>query len=245
MMADHEHIEELIVANALGGLEPDEVRELERQRASHGPDCAECRRLEAEYDEVAGRLAFAVEPIALRPGFEDEVVATATGPRIVADRGASSDTPSVARAIDRPGRRGSIVRSLVAVAAAVALFVGGWAFGNATSDPGGIPSQARVVAFQGDGSGSLAVAYQPGQTGVYLLGSGLQPPPAGHVYEVWMIRGTTPVPGPCVRPSADGSLFAFADAALGTTDVMAVTVEPSACPNAPTTPPVFTATIRT
>ena len=25
--------------------------------ASHGPDCEECRRLEIEYGEVAGRLA--------------------------------------------------------------------------------------------------------------------------------------------------------------------------------------------
>jgi hypothetical protein len=137
-----------------------------------------------------------------------------------------------------------VLRPLVAAAAAIVVFVGGWAVGSLTSDDApAVPAGARVVAFEGEGGGTLAVAYRPGEEGVYLLGSGLATPPEGSVYEVWMIRDGTPIPGPCVRPEADGSLFAFADAELGTTQTMAVTVESAECPAAPTTEPVFTATI--
>jgi anti-sigma-K factor RskA len=243
MMADHEHLEELIAADTLGGLDVGERRELERQRAAHGADCVECRRLEDEYGEVAGRLAFAVDPIPLREGFEDEVVAATTDPRPALER--VVDLRSRRRDTPRPRSTG-FLRPLAAVAAAIVLFVGGWAVGVGTSgsDPGSIPSDARVVAFQGNGHGTLALAYRPGEKGVYLLGSGLEAPPSGDVYEVWMIRDKTPVSGACVRPSPDGSLFAFTDAALGTTETMAVTVESSSCPSAPTSEPVFTASIR-
>ena len=42
---DHSEIEELLAVRALGGLEPDEERALERAMAEHGPDCEVCRRL--------------------------------------------------------------------------------------------------------------------------------------------------------------------------------------------------------
>jgi anti-sigma-K factor RskA len=98
----------------------------------------------------------------------------------------------------------------------------------------------EVVTFQGEG-GSLAVAYRPGEPGVYIFGSDLPAPPQGKVYEVWMIDEDTPVPGPCLTPRADGSLFTYVEAELGTTETMAVTVEPSSCPSAPTGEPILTA----
>ena len=52
-----------------------------RARARDGlapPDCEECRRLETEYGEVGGRLAFALEPVALA-GFADETIELAIG----------------------------------------------------------------------------------------------------------------------------------------------------------------------
>ena len=47
----------------------------------HGPDCAECRRLETEYGEVAGRLAFALEPVAVRHTFQEQTIELALGER--------------------------------------------------------------------------------------------------------------------------------------------------------------------
>jgi hypothetical protein len=130
------------------------------------------------------------------------------------------------------------------VAAAIVVFAAGLGVGMLVPGGEGVPSGARVVAFQGEGKpGSLAVAYRPGEDGIFLLGTGLGTLPAGRVYEVWMFQEGRPVPATCFRPSGDGSVFEFVDAPLGTTDLMAVTVEPASCPSSPTTEPVLTAPI--
>jgi anti-sigma-K factor RskA len=234
-MRDHERIEELISAQVLGGLDPVEEEMLRREMAEHGPDCPECRRLERDYAEVAGRLAFAPDPVPLRDGFEDQVVAAATR-----ERGQLRPGPSPRRREPIPGTR---LRPLVAVAAAVVVFAAGLGVGVLSSGEEGVPPVARVVAFKGEGGGSLSVAFDPQGNGMYLLGSDLQAPPEGSVYEVWMFQEGTPVPATCFRPAGDGSVFEFVDAELGPTDVMAVTVEPSSCPTAPTTTPILTAQI--
>jgi Anti-sigma-K factor rskA len=230
----HERIEELVAVRALGGLETSDAEQLDRAMAEHGPDCAECRRLETEYDEVAGRLAFALDPVAVPPGFQDRVVAAATRDR------ASSRAAEVAPPATRRTGLGRL-RPLVAIAASLVLFAGGWAVGSLAGGDGA-PTATRVVAFQGE-DGDLSVAYRPGERGIYLLGSDLEQPPEGSVYEVWLIQGETPVAGPCLTPAPDGSLFAFVDAEMGSTHTMAVTVEPETCSTAPTTEPILTAQI--
>ncbi|HZB78943.1 MAG TPA: hypothetical protein VE522_03740, partial [Actinomycetota bacterium] len=69
MTREHALIEELMAIRALDGLDDDDATRLEREVAAHG-DCDECRRLQAEYSEVAGMLALALEP---RPVDEDMV----------------------------------------------------------------------------------------------------------------------------------------------------------------------------
>lgn len=228
-MRSHERIEELIAIRSLGGLEAQDLEELEAEMHSHGRDCSECRRLESEFEEVAGRLAFALEPAPVGEDFRERTFELALGDR-------ADPEPR--------GRRGRFVRPLVAVAAAFALFVGGWLIGGAVTGDGEVPAQATVVAFEGE-TGSLAAAYTPGERGVYLLGSDLAPSPEGRRYQFWMIQGETPTPGPCFSPSADGSLFEFVDAELGTTDTIAVTIEPETCSTAPTTEPIFVADLAT
>jgi hypothetical protein len=234
-MRDHERIEELLAARALGGLDPADEAVLDREMSDHGTDCEECRRIEVELEEVAGRLAFALDPVALREGLEGEVVA-------VARRQRPEHAGEPARNVS-PRARARWGRSLVAVAASLVLFAAGWSVGTLSSGEDAVPADARVVAFQGEGSGNLSVAYRPGEAGLYLLGSGLEAPPEGDVYEVWMFQDGTPVPATCFVPSADGSVFRFVDAGLGATDAMAVTVEPSSCPSAPSTTPILLAEI--
>jgi len=157
MMRDHELIEELIVARALDGIDPADERTLEHEQAAHGADCLECRRLEREYAEVAGKLAFAVAPEALRPELEDEIVGLATG-SVARLEPPGGREPSIDGAQRRRG--GGVLRPLVAIAAAFVLFVGGWAVGSLTSgDDATVPPGARVVAFEG-ANGKLAVAYR-------------------------------------------------------------------------------------
>ena len=235
-MRDHALIEELTAARALGGLDPEEAATLQAEMASHGPDCAECRRLEADADEVAGRLAFAVDPVALPEGFEDRVLATAT-------RDPTGTAETAPRVLPRRKPAGWL-RPLVAAAAALALFVGGWAAGDLFDDDAVIAEGARVVTFEGQAPGSLSVAYAPGTAGAYVLGSDLETPPSDRVYELWMISDDRVVPGTCFRPAADGSVFRFVDADVETTDAVAVTLEPSECSTQPTSDPILTAPIQ-
>jgi hypothetical protein len=55
-----------------------------------------------------------------------------------------------------------------------------------------------------------------------------------------MIDDGTPLKGGCVTP-VDGRIAVYVEANVGTTDTMAVTVEPTSCPEAPTSDPVLTA----
>ncbi|HLB62664.1 MAG TPA: anti-sigma factor [Actinomycetota bacterium] len=224
-MRDHTRIEELLAASALDGLGPADETELARERSAHGEECEECRALDRGFAEVAGRLALALDPVRVRDGLEDELVSRATG--------------SVTRA--RAPHRGW--RALVAVAAAFALFAGGWLArgpGDGTTEgladflPG-----ARLVAFEG-AEGDLALAYRPGERGAYVIGD-LVEPGEGLVYEVWTIRHGSPSPDACIRPEADGTVLAYLDSALEESDVMAVTIESEACPGAPTTEPILIA----
>lgn len=244
-MIDHERIETLIVARALDALEADDALELERELASHGPDCAECRRLLDEYDEVAGRMAFALSPSPMRAGADDEILARAMlgDAQVPAGTSPAAAPASLERSRAAREARGPVVwRTVAAVAAAFVLFAGGWAIGTALSgdDESVDLSAARVVSFETQ-EGELAVAFEPGEPGVLLLGSDLPSPGPGKVYEVWMIEGDTPTPGPCLRPEPDGSIAELIDTELGATDTMAVTVEPESCSTAPTTEPVAVA----
>ena len=74
MIRDHASIDELLAIRALGGLDGDDAARLERELAEHG-DCDECRRLEAEHNEVAGMLALSLDPRPVDEGMVDRIVA--------------------------------------------------------------------------------------------------------------------------------------------------------------------------
>ena len=80
MIRDHALIDELLAIRALDGLDGDDATVLERELAAHG-DCDECRRLEAEHAEVAGMLAFALDPRPVDDGMVDRIVARSSGPK--------------------------------------------------------------------------------------------------------------------------------------------------------------------
>jgi len=222
---DHEQIEALLALRALGGIEPEDERRLEREMAAHGPDCPECRRLERAHAEVAAGLAMALAPAELPAGWEDRVVAGL--PRAGA------------------GRRRRPLREIAAVAAAALLaFAAGWAIRGARApDVQEALSGSRVIALQGS-EARLSVAYRPGRSGAFLFGSGLPAAPSGRVYELWIIRAGHPIRQTCFRPrGGGGAVLEFVDAEPRTGDTLAVTVEPSACPSAPTSEPVLSASI--
>ena len=112
---NHDRIEERLAVRALGGLDEADAAALEAEMATHG-DCAECRRLERELTETAGRLAFALDPAPVDPGTADRILAARPSPPIAP---AAVEPPARHRA--RPGRRtASIPRHVHVVGVAAA-----------------------------------------------------------------------------------------------------------------------------
>ena len=236
MIRDHAAIEELLAIRSLGGLDGDDVGRLERELASHG-DCEECRRLTDEYDETAGRLGFALEPMPVDLEQADEILRRATHPATQEVAPAPPAVP-IDELRERRSRPGRTWPALVAAAAAVVLVISGVAiFGPLRSTGVAVSTGQTAVSFSGD-AGELAMAYQPGKPGALLVGTGFTDPGSDKVYEIWMLQGKTAVSSGCVRPH-DGSIVAFVDADLGDTDRMAVTVEPDSCPSQPTSAPIL------
>jgi anti-sigma-K factor RskA len=236
MIRDHALIDELLAARALDGLDDADAAALERELAAHG-ECEECRRLEAQHREVAGMLAFALDPRPVSDVMVDRILLQPRSGVTTTD----SAAPTIAATPDDLGlrRNARLVRWQAAfgVAAAVALIL---AFVLATRE-GGVPSVPGqvVVAFEGASPGELALAYTPGEPGALVWATGLPDPGPGKVYEVWMIEDDQPVRGACLTPD-DGAVAAYLDADLTSGPLMAVTVESTECPTAPTTDPIYT-----
>jgi hypothetical protein len=237
MNRDHAMIEELLAVRSLAGLDGDDAVLLDRGMAEHG-DCEGCRRFAAEYDETAGRLAFALDPLPATEIEADAILrraAEAGHPSAGAGHVALGQTPPGPRL--RPGRAwqalGAAAAVIVLVVAAIALL------GPSRSTDVQATTSQTVVRFTGTG-GELAMAYEPGRPGAVFLGSGFDDPGPDQVYEIWMIQDDTPISGGCVSPH-DGSIVAFVDADVSGADLMAVTVEPASCPAQPTTTPFLSA----
>jgi hypothetical protein len=245
MIRDHDLIEELLAVQALGGLDGDDVDVLARERADHG-ECEECRRLEDGFEETAGRLAFALEPVEVNATMADRILADSAAPG-TPERDRPEPTDAGERVVDlreARGRRARRWQTAVAVAAAFVLIVVSAAVFNSsrtTQVTGAAPTQ-RFLTFTGDAQGEVRLAYTPGREGGVLWGSGLADPGADQVYEVWAITGDQPVSQGCVSP-ADGTIGLQLGADVGATDVMAVTAESSGCPSAPTSDPIWLAPV--
>jgi len=235
-MRDHELIEALLAARALGGLHANDESRLRAEMAEHG-DCPECRRLERETADAAGRVAFALDPVPVSREFEERVVALALAGR-----------PTGALATAPPAGRTAVsarawVRPVAAAAAALALFAGGWLVGSSSAGGGFPPTGGRVAAFESRTGGTLALVYRSSEEGMYVIGSGLVRPAPGRTYELWLFRGQTPVRAGCFEPGSGGTVAEFIDVPLGSARTAAVTEEPTACPSAPTTRPLFTVSL--
>jgi anti-sigma-K factor RskA len=227
----HDQIEELIVADALDGLDEAGRLELTRLRAEHGPQCVECRRLEADYLDVAGQLATAVEPIPLSPGDEEALMRAAISP------GAPPAAPeALAPRRFRPiqgGRRAQRVVAAVAVAASVAL-LGGLA-GYAIA-PKSTPLAS--VSYR-SGAQQLTIVYVKGQAQALAIGSNLPTPEGGRVYELWY----QPSKGADMRPAGtfvprNGTVVAPVRVATSFV-ALAMTIEPPGGSLHPTSNPIF------
>ena len=237
----HDEIEELVAADALGGLDEFDRRRLERELESHGPDCAECRRLISAYTEVAAELAMSVDPVPPSAGAEEQLIRSAR---------ASEESER------RPAGRRSPSRwvAAVAVAAAVAVIGGLVGYRLASGAGSGTSSRAfltflsapgtRVIPFPARDGQQLAVALHAGESGGWVVGAGLPSLENGRVYELWYLpeaSGTMQPAGTFV-PSEGRVVAAVTVAPAFVT--LAVSVEPHGGSTAPTTQPIFVANVK-
>jgi anti-sigma-K factor RskA len=233
----HERLEELIAADALGGLDDADHRELVAEMADHGPDCPDCARLVAEYGEVAALLATSLDPVPLSTGAEDRLRSAAR----------ETDAPAAELPAEAGHARRSRWLALVAAAAIVAVVAGAvgyviaprsnsnqQAFADFVADPA-----TRLVPLQGAPGQRLAVAVRPGDTAAWVVGTNLPDPTGDQVYELWFRETGTQQMQPGGTFVPDGGAV-LAPATVGQdVDLLAVTVEPAGGSDAPTSDPIF------
>jgi anti-sigma-K factor RskA len=205
---------EELVAFLLGDVTDDEREELER----HLDECPACEAILEELATTTGELAMAAPPVAPPPGLRTAVL---DGIRELEAPVAPVASRKRTRWLHWPR---IAVPALAAVAVAVAIV-----FAVRASEP----PATRTVALSG-GAGSVRVQ----GSSATMDASGMAPAPAGHTYEVWVIRNGTPRPAG-VFERGSGSVPVSGEVAPG--DVIAVTVEPAGGSPQPTSAPVTSA----
>ncbi len=230
-----EDIHELAALYAVDALDDDESSLFK----SHLPQCVRCQRDVARYEEAI-IMSLDVETIELigRPG--DEVRATilaaiAQTPQVPMEVAAA---PAPAPVISLDQRRRPVRRALLAAAAAVVVVVGGAAVASQLSGQDPVDELAAVTDVEtlelaGD-TGSLTVVYSAERAEVALVGSGLDDPGEGKVYELWFVTDDGVSPAALFTPE-DGSLrqiFSVAD--QPSTVGFGVTIEPDGGSDQPT-----------
>ena len=232
-MKDHVRIEEQLAARALGGLEAVEAEELARAMAGHGYGCPDCRRLEAQYEEVAGRLAFALVPADVPDEVERRIFAPIEH--------------------ETARRSWSRLPRALAVAAAAALLAAGAAAGGYLLAPRPAPALkaaasylsqpgTRIAPLQGSAQGNLALAFGPGRNISYLIGSDLRRPPDGKVYELWL-RRSGQLQRAAVFSTGGDLVVVMVPFDPSTATEAAVTLERAPGVDRPTTNPIFSAVV--
>jgi hypothetical protein len=233
---DHERIEEMVAAFALGSLERGD--EAEHELLEHIPGCSSCRALFRDLREVAADLALAAPARPVPPSLEQRILARIRGEE---------------RPVVKPAVR-SISMRTAAVAAAVALVLAGGLGAWAASLSGRIARAERRAALAAaalsvvndpnasvysltGGRGSLLLASRPGGRAV-LVGSGMPDPGEGKIYELWLLKDTKATAIDVFRPD-DGAVVLPVDSDILAFDAVAVTIETGKV-DRPTTQPVYT-----
>ena len=108
------------------------------------------------------------------------------------------------------------------------------------------PETEQVVFGKGKPQPPKGRVFVNAQRGVLLFASNLPPAPAGKVYEMWLIPKTgAPKPAGLFQSSAQGTALYLLNGPIDRvqTKAVAVTVEPEAGSNAPTSTPIIAAAL--
>jgi anti-sigma-K factor RskA len=229
-----EDVHVLAGAYVLGALDPDE----EARFVAHLEGCAACRAevdgFSAVRDEL-GRAAAEPAPPGLRERALAEAAGTAQEPMLLASRAARRD------------RSRSVIRGLLAAAAAVVLVVGGIAYARVRADRSSAQAlvdvltapDAETVRLVGDDPADMRVVWSPTEGAAVLVADELGGPGEGRDFELWFLAGQAAVPALVFEPE-DGRVKRRFDVPAEGFEALAVTIEPDGGSQEPTLPPVFT-----
>ena len=230
-MTEHDHssdIDDSVAAYALGALEPGELEELRL----HLETCGACRDELAALQRVVDALPMSVPQHPASRRLRRRVLeALKRQPELAVakPRRAGPLSRLVAGAMNRPAL------ALGCALAVTAILVAGAERGS----PGN--ERTRVIAAVVAGPGTAAVTV----TGAHaeLTVHHLPPPPAGHIYEVWLARpGRAPAPTTALfSVNSDGDGDVEVPGNLHGVDGLMVTPEPDGGSRVPTRPAVIRA----
>jgi anti-sigma-K factor RskA len=105
---------------------------------------------------------------------------------------------------------------------------------------------AKQVVFGENAPKPRGRVFVNSKQGVLLLASNLKPAPAGKIYEMWLIpKGGSPLPAGLFQSQSDGTAMYLRKGAvdMASTGVIAVTLEPEAGSQAPTSQPLIVAVL--
>ena len=226
MTVDHDRWTDSAGAYVLGAMAPDERARFE----SHLATCATCREEVDELRPAAEALPMASPPVLPPRELKDRIMAEVEREAaLLASAGATADGAPAPP--PRPRRRGlswlsgwrlvpvGAVLIVAAVLAVAALSGGGTTTYTAQVQASGATAHIKVEDDQAT-----------------LVAANLPAPPAGKVYEVWLMPkgSTTPQPTSVLfTPNADGTVEAKIPGSMANVQQVIVTDEP---PNGTATP---------
>jgi anti-sigma-K factor RskA len=235
---------------AVLGADPELTGAVARHLATCPEDHAETRELLAAVDA----LPSAVLPVEPRPQLRERLMATIAetpqGVGAVAPPSQAAAAPGTARDgwLDwlRPGLARGI--AVAAVAAVLVLAVLAVQLGSQLSARDATLQAVAQALSRGnqvhtvEGSAGTAYLVQDDAGHATLLGAGLQAPPAGRLYEMWLIdAGGAAVPAGTFVPQEADISVAKVSRPVGDAETFAVTIEQHAV-DQPTSDPVLVAT---
>ena len=108
-----------------------------------------------------------------------------------------------------------------------------------------LPDTRQIVFGKGRSQPPRGRLFVNPERGVLLLASNLPPVPSGKTYEMWLIpKGGAPIPAGLFQSDAQGNvLYVMNGAVAPATSAVAVSVEPEAGSQAPTTTPIIVASL--
>jgi anti-sigma-K factor RskA len=236
-------------ANLSGAYALNALDAVERARfEAHLAESEETRNEVTELADTAVILGLAVAPETPSAALRDSIMSKLDStPQLAREQTVlgRAERKASARWFERPAA------ALTAVAAAIALIVGGGVVANTIGNNTAQTAQAdqlaaiyaaddsQRLAVDVEGGGSATLVWSGGLGSSALIVDGLKPLPSDRVYELWYIDEAGARPAGTFSVAEAGNTWRVLDGTMGAGDTVGVTVEPRGGSSIPTTDPII------